>query len=105
MRRVLITGARAPVALHLARLFADAGYEVVAADTLRAPLALPHDMWRGTTALPLPPRTRPALPQRLATLSRRSNRSRHPDVRRDLLSRLGVRDVWVFGGRPATRHA
>jgi len=39
MRRVLITGARAPVALHLARLFADAGYEVVAADTLRAPLA------------------------------------------------------------------
>ena len=39
MRRALITGARAPVALHLARLFADAGYEVIAADTLRAPLA------------------------------------------------------------------
>ncbi|MCP5080227.1 MAG: hypothetical protein GY948_00850 [Alphaproteobacteria bacterium] len=39
MNRVLITGARAPVALHLARLFSDSGMEVILADTLTAPLA------------------------------------------------------------------
>jgi hypothetical protein len=35
---VLITGARAPVALHLARLLATAGHTVMLGDTLNAPL-------------------------------------------------------------------
>ncbi len=39
MKKVLITGARAPVALHLARLFSDSGMDVILADTLTAPLA------------------------------------------------------------------
>ena len=39
MSAVLITGARAPVALHLARLFADHGLQVILADTLAMPLA------------------------------------------------------------------
>ena len=38
-RRVLITGARAPVALHWCRLFAEAGWDVHAADCLAHPLA------------------------------------------------------------------
>ena len=38
-QRVLITGARAPVALHWCRLFAEAGWDVHAADCLTHPLA------------------------------------------------------------------
>jgi hypothetical protein len=37
--RILITGARAPVALHLTRCLAYAGHSVVLADSLRFPLA------------------------------------------------------------------
>ncbi len=37
--RVLITGARAPVALHLARLFHAAGHSVLLADTHRFPIS------------------------------------------------------------------
>ena len=44
MTNVLITGARAPVALHLARLFHAAGHRVVLADTHRFPVS------RGTRA-------------------------------------------------------
>ena len=39
MSRVLVTGARAPVAVHLARVFRSAGWEVILADTLKYPLA------------------------------------------------------------------
>ncbi len=39
MTRVLVTGARAPVALHLARVLGRAGCPVVLADTLANPLA------------------------------------------------------------------
>lgn len=39
MTRVLITGARAPVALHLSRLFRAAGHQVVLADSHHWPLA------------------------------------------------------------------
>ena len=39
MTRVLITGARAPAALHLARLLGEAGHHVVMADSLRWPVA------------------------------------------------------------------
>ena len=38
MSRILITGARAPAALHLARALAASGHEVHAADTLSQPL-------------------------------------------------------------------
>ncbi|SFO71191.1 hypothetical protein SAMN03159463_02780 [Mesorhizobium sp. NFR06] len=38
-RSILITGARAPVALHLARLFHGAGHRVVLADTPARPIA------------------------------------------------------------------
>ncbi|PHQ84302.1 MAG: hypothetical protein COB65_05900, partial [Thalassobium sp.] len=38
-RTVLITGARAPTALHLARLLHDAGQRVVLADSLAHPFA------------------------------------------------------------------
>ena len=39
MKRVMITGARAPVALHLARLFATDGHTVILADSQAWPLA------------------------------------------------------------------
>lgn len=39
MVKVLITGARAPVALHLAREFVAAGHRVVLADTMRFPFS------------------------------------------------------------------
>lgn len=35
---VLVTGGRAPVALHLARLFKEAGYRVLAAESMKYPL-------------------------------------------------------------------
>ena len=40
MRKViLVTGARAPSALHLARIFHSAGHRVILADTLRYPMS------------------------------------------------------------------
>ncbi|MCF6443734.1 ATP-grasp domain-containing protein [Nereida sp. MMG025] len=38
MQTLLITGARAPVALHLARLLGQAGYKIVLADSFKHPL-------------------------------------------------------------------
>lgn len=38
-KRILITGARAPVALHFARLLSSAGHEVILADSQRFPIA------------------------------------------------------------------
>lgn len=48
----LITGARAPVALHLTRLFAGAGHRVHLADSLRHPLAAASRLHRGYHVLP-----------------------------------------------------
>lgn len=39
MKRIVVTGARAPVALHWARLFKSAGHHVVVADTPLLPIA------------------------------------------------------------------
>ena len=39
MRRIIVTGARAPVALHWARLLSAAGHRVVLADSLSLPIA------------------------------------------------------------------
>lgn len=50
--RVLITGARAPVALHLLRLLAGAGHEVHLADSLRQPLAAASVLHQGCHLLP-----------------------------------------------------
>jgi len=52
--RVLITGARAPVALHLARLFHGTGHEVVLADSQRFPLAAATRMKAKYMRLPSP---------------------------------------------------
>lgn len=52
---VLITGARAPVALHLARLFHGAGWRVVLADTPAAPLSAASRACAAYVRLP-PPR-------------------------------------------------
>jgi predicted ATP-grasp superfamily ATP-dependent carboligase len=57
--RVLITGARAPVALHLARLLKSAGCEIVLADTLAAPLAASSQAVSDYIQLP-PPDTQSA---------------------------------------------
>lgn len=51
-KTVLITGARAPVALHLARLMAEAGLRVVLADHLRWPLASASRLHAGYHRLP-----------------------------------------------------
>jgi hypothetical protein len=53
-RSVLITGARAPVALHWARLFSAAGWRVVVADSLKAPLARFSQLVDCFEHLPLP---------------------------------------------------
>ncbi|WP_322889434.1 MULTISPECIES: ATP-grasp domain-containing protein [unclassified Yoonia] len=50
--RVLITGARAPVALHLLRLLAGAGHEVHLADSLRQPLSAASVLHQGCHLLP-----------------------------------------------------
>ncbi|MFN3824054.1 MAG: hypothetical protein ACK4RN_08760 [Pseudorhodobacter sp.] len=49
---VLITGARAPVALHMARLLRGAGHRVHLADSLRHPLAAASRMHDGYHRLP-----------------------------------------------------
>jgi predicted ATP-grasp superfamily ATP-dependent carboligase len=51
---LLVTGARAPVALHLARLFAAAGHRVWLADTHRFPLARATRFAEGYVRLPSP---------------------------------------------------
>lgn len=50
--RVLITGARAPVALHLLRLMAGAGHAVHLAESLRHPLAAASVLHQGYHVLP-----------------------------------------------------
>ncbi|MGL4199028.1 MAG: hypothetical protein ACRCSX_14830, partial [Allorhizobium sp.] len=52
---VLITGARAPVALHLARLFHGAGWRVLLADTPAKPISAASRTCDGYFRLP-PPR-------------------------------------------------
>ncbi|QGG89432.1 ATP-grasp domain-containing protein [Agrobacterium sp. MA01] len=57
-RSVLITGARAPVALHLARLFHGAGWRVLLADTPAKPISATSRACDGYFRLP-PPRFEP----------------------------------------------
>ncbi len=65
---VLITGARAPVALHWARLFNAAGWRVVAADSLKAPLSRFSQMVDCFEHLPAP-KTQPiAFAHRMAKI-------------------------------------
>lgn len=54
MTNLLVTGARAPVALHLARLFTTAGHRVWLADTHRYPLARATRFAQGYLRLPSP---------------------------------------------------
>lgn len=60
MSRVLITGARAPAALHLARLFAADGHDVVLADSFRQPLGRGTRLKRLYARLPAPRGNLPA---------------------------------------------
>lgn len=60
MTNLLITGARAPVALHLARLFTFAGHHVWLADTHRVPLARATRFAEGYVQLPSPQHNVPA---------------------------------------------
>src|SRR5690349_17736003 len=55
---ILITGARAPVALHLARLFHGAGHGVILADTPARPIAAASKACARYHRLP-PPRFEP----------------------------------------------
>ena len=57
MATILITGARAPVALHLARLMTGAGHRVLMADSLPSPMAAASRMQDGFHLLQ-PPRFR-----------------------------------------------
>lgn len=57
-KTVLVTGARAPVALHLARLFDGAGWRVVLADTPAAPISAASRACSAYHRLP-PPRFEP----------------------------------------------
>ena len=51
-RRILITGARAPAALHLARLLVAAGHHVVMADSVRFPIGAVSRACRSYVRLP-----------------------------------------------------
>ena len=56
-KTILLTGARAPSALHLARVFHSAGHRVILADTFRYPMSLMTRMKHAYARLP-PPRSR-----------------------------------------------
>ena len=53
-KTILITGARAPSALHLARVFHNAGHRVILADTFRYPMSRATRMKDGYARLPSP---------------------------------------------------
>lgn len=53
-RTIVVTGARAPYALHLARVFHDAGHRVVLADTFRYPVSRATRMKDRYVRLPSP---------------------------------------------------
>jgi predicted ATP-grasp superfamily ATP-dependent carboligase len=53
-RNVIVTGARAPYALHLARVFHEAGHRVVLADTFRYPMSRATRMKDRYVRLPSP---------------------------------------------------
>jgi hypothetical protein len=53
-RTVLVTGARAPAALHLARIFYGSGHRVILADTFRYPMSRATLMKHGYAQLPSP---------------------------------------------------
>ena len=53
-KTVLVTGARAPAALHLARIFHGAGHRVVLADTFRFPMSRATRMKDAYAQLPSP---------------------------------------------------
>ena len=53
-KTILITGARAPAALHLARIFYHAGHRVVLADTFRYPMSRATRMKHAYAQLPSP---------------------------------------------------
>ncbi|MDA9525240.1 hypothetical protein XI06_34275 [Bradyrhizobium sp. CCBAU 11434] len=53
-KTILITGARAPAALHLARIFYHAGHRVVLADTFRYPMSRATRMKHAYEQLPSP---------------------------------------------------
>jgi len=53
-RTIVVTGARAPYALHLARVFHDAGHRVVLADTFRYPVSRATRMKHRYVRLPSP---------------------------------------------------
>jgi glutathione synthase/RimK-type ligase-like ATP-grasp enzyme len=54
-KTIVVTGARAPAALHLARVFHSAGHRVILADTFRYPMSRATRMKHGYVRLP-PPR-------------------------------------------------
>lgn len=76
--RVLLTGARAPATLELARLAARAGYEVHVADTHRWHICRASRLIAGTHTLPAP----------------RANQAAYASAVRALVARLGI-DVIV----------
>lgn len=76
MNKVLITGARAPVALHLARVFSAAGCEVAVADTLSRPLAASSNTISRYVKLPRPDR----LPDEFLRALRRELEHFRPDL-------------------------
>ena len=53
-KTVLVTGARAPAALHLARIFHSAGHRVILADTFRYPMSRATRMKDAYAQLPSP---------------------------------------------------
>lgn len=60
MTAVVITGARAPSALHLSRIFHEAGWDVILADTLRMALARAGSSYQRYEQLPPPASNLPA---------------------------------------------
>lgn len=54
MKRIIVTGARAPVALHWARLLKEAGHRVVLADTQSLPISRPTCFKDRYVTLPRP---------------------------------------------------
>jgi hypothetical protein len=53
-KTIIVTGARAPTALHLARVFHGAGHRVILADSFRYPMARATRMKAGYARLPSP---------------------------------------------------
>ena len=92
-RTIVVTGARAPYALHLARVFHDAGHRVVLADTFRYPVSRATRMKHRYVRLPSPRASFSDYASAVAALVRRVAPDRIVPTCEEVFFLAAIRDI------------